>query len=161
MYLCSRFVLLQLKHIQLVFQYTTCRNRLNLCVIFVKLILKIHNLVPNTCVTIKYLQLLWHLRTTCYRLKFWLIAIGLTTHHSLRALFQNGGWKCFWSLLCHHYCAVAPLFVRQYRYVWIFCKERGRLCRFTASVCISARSTEQRDSFLNSGNTRVDQSFGE
>ena len=47
------FVLLLLKHMQLVFQHTTCRNRLKLRIIFVKLILKICNLAPNMCVTIK------------------------------------------------------------------------------------------------------------
>ena len=62
------------KHIQLVFQHTTCRIRLNFYTIFIKLILKIpNNLAPNMCVTIKYSQLLWHFRTTCYRLKVWLI----------------------------------------------------------------------------------------
>ena len=40
---------------------------------FVQLILKLHNMAPNMCVTIKYSQLLWHFRTTCYRLKVWLI----------------------------------------------------------------------------------------
>ena len=47
------------KHIQLVFQHTTCRIRLNFYTIFIKLILKIpNNLAPNMCVTIKYSQLL-------------------------------------------------------------------------------------------------------
>ena len=67
------FVLLWLKHKQLVFKHTTLSNLLNLDTVFVKLILKIHNMAPNMCVTFKYSQLLWHFRTTCYRLEVWLI----------------------------------------------------------------------------------------
>ena len=101
-------MLLQLKRIQLVFQPTTCRNGLNLCIIFVKLVLKIRNLVPNMCVTKNiynffdiYVQLVidW---------KFGL-SISLTTHHSLRALWQNGGWKCFWSREFYFYSAIVTV----------------------------------------------------
>ena len=142
---------LQLKHVQLVFQPTTCRNGLNLCIIFVKLVLKIDNLVPNMCVTKNFYNFTYNL------LPFESVAYRLVSQPIILCALYD---KMAAESVCHRYCAKWNAIICPIISICVdFLQGEGKF--FTASVCISARSTEQRDSFLNSGNTRVDQSFGE